>query len=163
MGLLSDGTPLPWSETQKYAAHVREHGIEQFLAIYSKLHSRTGDVLKWGDEVEYMILKVDHVNKRVKLSLRAADILEQLNKIEQNDPQNVRCLWRPEYGAYMIEGTPGKPYGCLMADFNLVERSMRLRREQVSCYLKPDEILMTITNYPRLVYYWYFKIFSLNF
>ena len=35
--------------------------------------------------------------------------------------------WRPEYAAYMVEGTPGKPYGGLMAHFNLVEANMKLR------------------------------------
>lgn len=35
--------------------------------------------------------------------------------------------WRPEYAAYMVEGTPGKPYGGLMAHFNVVESNMKLR------------------------------------
>ena len=35
--------------------------------------------------------------------------------------------WRPEYAGYMVEGTPGKPYGGMMAHFNLVEANMKLR------------------------------------
>lgn len=38
-----------------------------------------------------------------------------------------QTTWRPEYAAYMIEGTPGKPYGHRMAHFNMVEANMRLR------------------------------------
>lgn len=51
MGLLSLGSPLDWSETKKYADHVRKHGILQFLHIYNKLKDRENDCLKWGDEV----------------------------------------------------------------------------------------------------------------
>lgn len=51
MGLLSQGSPLNWEETKKYADHIREHGIIQFLNIYNKLKDRQKDVLKWGDEV----------------------------------------------------------------------------------------------------------------
>ena len=51
MGLLSDGEPLSWPDTKKWAQHVREHGIEQFIVLYEKLKERQGDVLKWGDEV----------------------------------------------------------------------------------------------------------------
>lgn len=51
MGLLSQGSPLNWTETKKYADHVRKHGILQFLNIYHKVKDRQKDVLKWGDEV----------------------------------------------------------------------------------------------------------------
>lgn len=51
MGLLTEGSPLSWEETKALAEHVRRHGIEQFINLYSKLRDRTGDVLKWGDEV----------------------------------------------------------------------------------------------------------------
>lgn len=51
MGLLSEGSPLSWTETKALAEHVRKHGIEQFINLNKKLQDRTGDVLKWGDEV----------------------------------------------------------------------------------------------------------------
>lgn len=51
MGLLSQGSPLSWEETRRYAEHVRRHGILQFLHIYRALRDRHKDVLKWGDEV----------------------------------------------------------------------------------------------------------------
>ena len=51
MGLLSEGSPLSWEETKKYADHVRKHGILQFINIYNRLKDRANDCLKWGDEV----------------------------------------------------------------------------------------------------------------
>ncbi len=39
-------------------ARCREKGVEQFLAIYNKYRDLKDDVLMWGDEVEYIIMKV---------------------------------------------------------------------------------------------------------
>lgn len=149
MGLLSEGNPLSWEETKRLANHVREHGVVQFINLYKRLRDRQGDVLKWGDEIEYLIVKVDDENKTAKVSLRAKDLLAQLNEKELNDPTGVKCLWRPEYGAYMIEATPGKPYGGLMAHFNVVEANMRYRRAEAQQLLRSDELLMSVTNFPR--------------
>lgn len=50
----------------------------------------------------------------------------------------------------MIEGTPGQPYGGLLAHFNVVEANMRYRRQEVGELLPPGEAVMSITNFPRL-------------
>lgn len=155
MGLLTEGSPLTWEETKKLAQHVREHGIIQFINLYKRLRDRQGDVLKWGDEVEYIIVKFLDDKKETKVSLRADELLQILNEKEQANPDGVKSLWRPEYGAYMIEGTPGKPYGGLLAHFNIVEANMKNRREEVSNLLKFDEAVMTITSFPRLVFFFY--------
>nr|XP_023017994.1 glutamate--cysteine ligase-like [Leptinotarsa decemlineata] len=150
MGLLTEGSPLSWEETKKLAQHVREHGIIQFINLFKRLRDREGDVLKWGDEVEYIIVKFFDDKKQAKVSLRGHQLLLKLNEKELADPDGVKSLWRPEYAAYMIEGTPGKPYGGLLAHFNIVEANMRHRREEVSELLKPDERVMSITSFPRL-------------
>lgn len=51
MGLLTEGSPLSWEETKKYANHIRSHGITQLLNIFKRLQHRENDCLKWGDEV----------------------------------------------------------------------------------------------------------------
>ncbi|KAK9879781.1 hypothetical protein WA026_006844 [Henosepilachna vigintioctopunctata] len=150
MGLLTEGNPLTWNETKKYIEHVRQHGIIQFINLYKRVKDRQGDVLKWGDEVEYIIVKFNDDKKEAKVSLRAKEILAVLNEKELANPSDCKSLWRPEYGAYMIEGTPGKPYGGLLAHFNIVEANMKLRREEVSQLLTGDERIMSITSFPRL-------------
>lgn len=150
MGLLTEGSPLSWEETKKYAQHVREHGIIQFINLYNRLRDREGDILKWGDEVEYIIVKFFDDKKEAKVSLRSTELLTILNQKEIDDPTGVKSLWRPEYGAYMIEGTPGQPYGGLLAHFNIVEANMRNRRKEVTELLNPDETIMSITSFPRL-------------
>lgn len=149
MGLLTEGSPLSWEETKNLADHVRKHGVTQFINLYKRVRDRQGDVLKWGDEVEYIIVKFDDDKKEAKVSLRAHEILAVLNKQEIENPNAVKSLWRPEYGAYMIEGTPGHPYGGLLAHFNIVEANMKHRREEASQILKPGEALLTITSFPR--------------
>ena len=63
---------------------------------------------------------------------------------------SVATLWRPEYGRYMIEGTPGLPYGSTARDLLAVEGNMVLRRQQVRRLLRPGERLVTLTVFPRL-------------
>lgn len=150
MGLLSEGSPLSWEETKRLSTHVREHGINQFISMYKRLQDRQGDVLKWGDEVEYIVVKFNEAKKEAKVSLRAKELLQELNKKEAEDPENVKSLWRPEYGAYMIEGTPGQPYGGLLAHFNIVEANMKYRREEAEQLLEADEAVMSLTSFPRL-------------
>jgi len=150
MGLLSEGSPLSWEKTKELAEHVRKHGIIQFINLYHRLKDRQGDVLKWGDEVEYIIVKFDHDRRKARVSLRGSELLNILNEREAADPHNVKALWRPEYGGYMIEGTPGRPYGGLISHFNIVEANMRHRREEVEQLLGPDEVIMSLTSFPRL-------------
>eukprot|EP00121_Abeoforma_whisleri_P003102 Awhi_evm1s2786 len=84
MGLLTDGRPLPWPEAKAAADHVRSHGIDQFLAIYSAVKDRQNDCLKWGDEIEYVVIKLDDENETAKISLDVNEYLKELQKEEDN-------------------------------------------------------------------------------
>ncbi|XP_040453713.1 glutamate--cysteine ligase catalytic subunit isoform X2 [Falco naumanni] len=150
MGLLSQGSPLSWEETRRHAEHVRKHGIIQFLHIYRALRDRHKDVLKWGDEVEYMLVKFDHENKKVRLLLCGEEVLQTLQDKGEKVNPNHPTLWRPEYGSYMIEGTPGQPYGGTMSEFNTVQDNMRKRRQEAASVLKENEAVCTVTSFPRL-------------
>ncbi|KIJ49563.1 hypothetical protein M422DRAFT_27931 [Sphaerobolus stellatus SS14] len=158
MGLLSLGTPLTWSEGKKYADHVRYHGISQFLHIWDRLKDRQGDELLWGDEVEYMVVSFDDEAKTARLSLRQSEILEKLANVvhdlrasnELPEDINAVPLFHPEYGRYMLESTPGKPYTGSLHDLLSVERNMQYRRKIARRYLKPHEIPITVTSFPRL-------------
>ena len=108
MGLLSEGRPLSWEETKALADHVRKHGVQQFIHLFRKLETRKGDVLKWGDEVEYVLVKMDKETKSCKLLLKAEELLKQLQIPELRGDKELPSLWRPEYASYMIEGTPGR-------------------------------------------------------
>ncbi|GAA6020450.1 hypothetical protein JCM11491_000251 [Sporobolomyces phaffii] len=156
MGLLALGTPLPWSEAKQHADYVREHGIEQFLSVWEKLKDRTGDRLMWGDEIEYMIISYDDEDKNARLSLRQEEILADLQsdalKRKEGNPGKSACIpvFHPEYGRYMLESTPGEPYGATLEDLLLVEGNMRFRRKLAQSRMKPNEVPVTLTSFPRL-------------
>ncbi|KAJ8322299.1 hypothetical protein KUTeg_000770 [Tegillarca granosa] len=95
MGLLSEGSPLSWEETKKHADHVRKHGIQQFINQYNKLKDRKKDVLYWGDEVEYMLVKFDDENKVARVSLKAEPVLERLQQTEHKYPHFICLDWVP--------------------------------------------------------------------
>lgn len=156
MGLLFLGTPLTWEEGQKYADHIREHGITQFLNIWRKLKDREGDTLLWGDEIEYMVVSYDDENKNARLSLRQSEILAKLQGVVldlcKGAPASAGSVptFHPEYGRYMLESTPGSPYNGTVSNLLTVEQNMRYRRKLARAYLLPHEVPMTLTSFPRL-------------
>jgi glutamate--cysteine ligase catalytic subunit len=143
MGLLSLGTPLDWDEAQDYLSHVKAEGILQFLNIWNKVKTRVRDELIWGDEIEYMLVVFDHSQKKVRLVIDAQELISKLD-------QNSVSSWHPEYGRFMLEGTPKVPYGSHLRDLMNVEENIIQRRNWVQTFLKTDEALLTITNFPRL-------------
>ncbi|KAJ3503538.1 hypothetical protein NLJ89_g8386 [Agrocybe chaxingu] len=136
MGLLYLGTPLVWDEAKAYADHVRDHGITQFLHIWDRLKDRHGDELLWGDEVEYMVVSFDDKEKNAKLSLRQTEILAKLNAIVGDI-----CADCPKETASQ----------CQLSIQNMgVEANMRYRRTLARQHLRPNEIPLTFTSFPRL-------------
>ncbi|KAG8708676.1 hypothetical protein FRC09_001097 [Ceratobasidium sp. 395] len=156
MGLLFLGTPLSWEEGKQHADYIREHGITQFLNVWRKLKDREGDGLLWGDEIEYMVVSYDDENKNARLSLRQSEILAQLQSVVldlcNGSPATAGSVptFHPEYGRYMLESTPGSPYNGTVSNLLAVEKNMRYRRKLAKAYLKPHEVPMTITSFPRL-------------
>lgn len=150
MGLLTVGTLLTWEENKQYAQLVREKGIKQFLNVYNLVKTRTNDCLKWGDEVEFTLVKFDHKAKKCYLLLKADELLPTLNGPEERNEKNLPSMWRPEYANYMVEGTPGSPYNHNIANFNKLESNMSFRRKQVQDMLGEDEYVLSLTNFPFL-------------
>lgn len=93
-------------------------------------------------------MKFDETEKVARVSLRSDELLTILNQKETNS--KVDALWRPEYGSFMLESSPGRPYEGLMKNINLVEANMRRRRQEVLEYLSKNEFIMTLTSFPRL-------------
>lgn len=150
MGLLSEGHPLSWEETKAYANHVRLHGVQQFIHLFRKLETRKGDVLKWGDEVEYVLVKLDPDKKSCQLLLQAEPLLTKLQEPEKRGDADLQSLWRPEYASYMIEGTPGSPYAGDISEFNKVQESMKARRKEVETLLGENEYVFSLTAFPLM-------------
>lgn len=80
MGLLSQGKPLDWDETKKYAKYVQERGIAQFINVYNESKERADGPFKWGDEVEYILVKFDRKNKVARVSLKAEEVFRKIEE-----------------------------------------------------------------------------------
>ncbi|KAH7719127.1 gamma-glutamylcysteine synthetase [Aphelenchoides avenae] len=152
MGLLTEGLPLPWNKVLPHVEYIKQHGILQFINLYNRTKSIQGGPLKWGDEVEYTIVKFDHDQKKVRVALKADELLaamEAHEKVNAMISRQDRTLWRPEFASYMIEGTPGVPYGNILPCLNMVETNLRMRRQEINRLLDKDESLFSL-NFPAL-------------
>ncbi|KAA8497587.1 Glutamate--cysteine ligase catalytic subunit [Porphyridium purpureum] len=85
MGFLTEGTPLGWEAAAQFRAKVRRDGVEQFLAAYKSGLGRVDQVLRWGDEVEYMVLR------RVPAPLAQQDVVAA-NGPARDEPGAVNGL-----------------------------------------------------------------------
>ncbi|XP_065919310.1 glutamate--cysteine ligase catalytic subunit-like [Dysidea avara] len=152
MGLLSQGKPLSWEDTKKYADLVRKVGIQQLVAIYHRMRDRTNDPLKFGDEIEYTIVRLDHEKKVAQLALIGPETLDKITSKEEKIPiGQQQTAWSPEYAAYQIEGIPGTPYGDSITSYCMVESNMKMRRHQLLKALESSgSTVISITGFPRL-------------
>ena len=62
---------------------------------------------------------------KIQLVLRGEDIFEDLDSTQTDE------LWRPEFASYMLEGTPGQPYGSTLKDLLKVEK-VRVTMNRIS-------------------------------
>eukprot|EP00551_Chaetoceros_affinis_P009362 CAMPEP_0203664844 /NCGR_PEP_ID=MMETSP0090-20130426/2177_1 /ASSEMBLY_ACC=CAM_ASM_001088 /TAXON_ID=426623 /ORGANISM="Chaetoceros affinis, Strain CCMP159" /LENGTH=928 /DNA_ID=CAMNT_0050528221 /DNA_START=241 /DNA_END=3027 /DNA_ORIENTATION=- len=151
MGLLKVGVPQPWDKSKKNLRYVRKAGVKQFISQYHRVKDFKGDELLWGDEIEYGIFHLDKEKKEIRLSLRAKEVMEKLNDKEKAHMHHVEgCNWVPEYGSWMIEATPKRPYSGYAIDLLRVERNMRLRRRRLLTELNENEIAPTVATFPLL-------------
>ncbi|GAB1193344.1 ADP-ribosylation factor GTPase-activating protein gcs1 [Aspergillus pseudonomiae] len=163
------------AEAKKRADQVRKWGIErymngrspnahqQLLANWRRAKGKERDALLWGDEVEYLVVAVDDEAKKARLSLAQAEILKSLAEDEANwksegsnsiqnkehdgeDPPH----FHPEFGRFMLEATPGRPWGIDFKDLLKVESNMKWRREVAKSHMAPNEYPITLTTFPRL-------------
>ncbi|KAI0171135.1 glutamate-cysteine ligase [Pestalotiopsis sp. NC0098] len=164
MGLLALGTALDWPDAKPKAHQVREWGIKQLLEIWNKAKHKERDAMLWGDEVEYLVVSYAKDDPKVLLSLRQADILKALAADEelaakgggvpaiqdQKQQSNPLPVFHPEFGRFMLEATPGKPWGIGFKELLDVEPDMKLRRRIAKDHMKSNEYPITLTTYPRL-------------
>ncbi|KAK1831600.1 putative glutamate--cysteine ligase [Podospora conica] len=165
MGLLALGTALDWPEAKKQAPLVRAWGIKQLLEIWNKAKGKERDALLWGDEVEYLVVTYSEDDPKVLLSLRQADILTalandaslsaeggcvpELQDVQGSKSQSLP-VFHPEFGRFMLEATPGKPWGIDFKELLNVEPDMKLRRRIAKDHMLPNEHPITLTTFPRI-------------
>ena len=156
MGLLAAGTPLPWFESRAYNEFIQEEGIRQLLYVMKAASKRDNDPLYWGDELEYMLLEIDDAGSSAVLDVTNHRVITDLNTKDLGLCQANDVEYHPEYGRFMVEATPDKPYLGYMSD-NYVEYNMEKRRKILNLELQQSgedknvrRMALTLTSFPIL-------------
>lgn len=156
MGWLQEGTYLSWEETEQIGDTVKRRAAKQFVNYFTGLNGADrGFTLKFGDEMEYIIVKFDHRNLKARVSLKAYQLLERIDHRTNDENLLTECsIWMPEYAGYMLEGTPKDPYEGLLfggdGPVKIIEGNLKQRRREVQALLADDELLLSISTFPRL-------------
>ncbi|KAM6501139.1 Glutamate-cysteine ligase domain containing protein [Amanita muscaria] len=153
MGLLNEGTALSWEETKARAETIKQLGVQQFLKVWKAESTRYDKEHKWGDEIEYMLVHIDHENKNATVAACQEEILERLNSALSTLSPGSR-LKQPafvtEFTKFQMETSPGAPYSSTLADLLSVEDNMRQRRNMIRLHLGTNESPVTLSSFPRL-------------
>ncbi|KFA73656.1 hypothetical protein S40288_07635, partial [Stachybotrys chartarum IBT 40288] len=162
------GTALDWPQAKPRAQQVRQWGIKQLLEIWNKAKGKEKDALLWGDEVEYLVVSFSEDDPKVLLSLRQAEILTALasdqvlakeggcvadlqdSGLKKLSSSNPIPVFHPEFGRFMLEATPGKPWGIGFKELLGVEPDMKLRRKIAKEHMLSTEYPITLTTFPRI-------------
>lgn len=146
MGLLTTGgEPMRWGTDAhtKAIPHVSAHGIQQFLNVYKNKKDVKGMPFLWGEELEHQLIHLrDHT---VTLSLEGAEVMERLSARADND-----AIWHPEYGSFMVESTPARPYSLSLESLNNVERNIEARYDLIDKETPPGVIGTTFVTFPLM-------------
>ena len=59
-------------------------------------------------------------------------------------------MFHPEFGRFMLEATPGKPWGIGFKELLDVEPDMKVRRKIAKEHMEPSEYPITLTTFPRI-------------
>ncbi|KAL8455250.1 hypothetical protein Emag_000920 [Eimeria magna] len=158
MGYLGVGQPLGWAESLPYQAAIKRRGIRQFLQLLRQFKDYEG-AMKWGDEIEVFIIRVDEKRREMRLALIAGSSITEMNRREAAARQETHqrgfepyegALWQPEYASYMIEALPGAAAHLKPENWLRVEPSIRSRRAKLLSWLGPNTCPLFMTSFPLL-------------
>ena len=150
MVLINPGELMSWEEIKQNIDIFRERAVNELLKIFDKFKGIQNDPFKWGDEVEFSLIKFDHKEKKAYLLLKALDFFNNLQNLKETDPRLEHVEFHNEYTNYMIETVPTWPNNDDFNVFPKLEANMKLRREIVQSFLSKDEQIISLTCFPML-------------
>jgi len=153
MVAVNQGEVLYWTEIKKNLDSIRAKQVDQLLKIYNKHKDIKDDPFKWGDEMEFSLVKFDHENKKCYLLLKAEEFFKHIDqlKAEGKDADELeQCEFHNEFTSYIIETIPGAPVDGDVNSFSKIQQNSRLRRQVIQKFLGKDEYIVSLTSFPRL-------------
>lgn len=154
MVIVNDGKLLNWQEIHKNLEQLRSKSLDQLMKIYNKYKDIQNDPFKWGDEIEYSIVRFDHEAKKVQLLLKSEKFFDHIAKLkekylDENDDLS-KVDFHAEYTSYIIETIPSKPNDDNLNKFDCVQENMKLRRQIIQKFLDENEYVIPLTCFPQL-------------
>jgi glutamate--cysteine ligase catalytic subunit len=153
MGYLTiAGPPLSFKELQKIKEYIKQHGIIQFINLYRNFSPLTIDSESadtWGDETEHHIIYWNHEEGEVKLLANAGEFQNFFNEFKEE----TNTILQPEYGSWMLEATPSKPFTSLsIRELSQLTAHFSNRRSSIVSFLSlfGNFSLSNISSYPLL-------------
>lgn len=132
MGFLSvQGGVLTYNQYKSKVDQYKKHGLNQFVSIYNAHKERSIPLrdLKWGEEMEYQLYVIDEEKKSILLSNRGPELIQVFNSSKLANTSDIILM--PEFGGWMIEAVPSKPYNSIIDASELLscEEKLHHRRE----------------------------------
>jgi len=127
--------------------NAKSHAVNQLINIYHKTKNRKCTYLHFGDELEYMVLALNHFSRSARVKLRSDEILSRIGNDIDGERLNVKV--HCEFSNFQLEAIPKYAFGCGIKCLLGVESNMKLRREYIERFLYANEILVTMGGFPR--------------
>jgi glutamate--cysteine ligase catalytic subunit len=149
---INDALPLTWAEMKKNFPYFRQRAYRDFLYIFNKFKSLDNYPFKWGDEVEFTLLRFDHKAKKCQLLLKSRQFFDEFLKSDLylSNERYKQVEFHQEYTAYMLETISSMPNDAELSSLCKLEEHMRLRREIMGKFVSGDEFAMSLCCFPQL-------------
>ncbi|KAI9482060.1 glutamate--cysteine ligase [Coemansia sp. RSA 989] len=158
-----------WKEILPRMEEIRAEATEQFIDAWKNSQARYTHDFTWHETMGYVIVKRDDANKRIILSPRCPELLKEMGLVfdpglvgahpkEPKACSSARPLeeatethWRPAHARFALRCEP-----LYLRKFSLEQLAihsvecLRERRRIIKSMLDPDEMLLSIGQFPLL-------------
>eukprot|EP00930_Biecheleria_cincta_P082424 TRINITY_DN7215_c0_g1_i1.p1 TRINITY_DN7215_c0_g1~~TRINITY_DN7215_c0_g1_i1.p1 ORF type:complete len:629 (+),score=91.45 TRINITY_DN7215_c0_g1_i1:202-2088(+) len=149
--ITDEALPLSWEKAAEHVKEFKAKAARQFVANWRKHKDRHDGDLKWGEEIEYMLININGGTARA--SLCADQVLRRLGSETEGADPTCAAGWRTEFGNMMVEGVTYPPFGWALDDVLKVERALLWRRQTLQKMVEevcPGTLVVTLTAFPLL-------------
>ncbi|KAJ2854989.1 glutamate--cysteine ligase, partial [Coemansia erecta] len=160
-----------WKDILPNMEDIRARATEQFIAAWKNSPATSASSFTWHETMGYVVVKRDDVNKRVVLSPRVPEILDEMNCVF--DPASAgmhpqapgadeeaqlplsetvaNTCWRPAHARFAVRCQPPYLHRFAVGQLALeIKDCLNERRRILKSRLRPDEMLLSISQFPLL-------------
>ena len=146
MGVFNLGEALSWYEINNNLKYYKSKYTNDFIEKYNNYCNTKVNSQCFGEELEYAIFKVNNKYKKCKVSTDMESLINNINTYTIN----ATTSWHPEYGDWMIEGVPLKPFRDIEDGVLNLEKILISRRKLLLSNLSLYELCPTLSFVPIL-------------